>query len=283
MCGGPSMSHKRCDEPVYRAGVYPDGLVYAEGRAAAIADGSRESHRLASVSDVALAARQVVGDLGGLGLELDGVVEVGRLDLASELLFDDGRDGLALLHGLARVDLPWLKRFPAETRYGVESVEWRTLQGSAIVMRGYDKGLESKTAGRGERVRLERQSRKRKGRALAVAKLATEDLRALYLGRELRAIAEQARPVTMCSTPDAIELVNAMVAAGDVSRREAEGVLGFLVGGRQAGEYARRTWYRRWGQLRQYGIALDDLRQRPVEIPVARYVDAMASAWAVAA
>lgn len=89
-------------------------------------------------------------------------VGVGRADLASELRFSDGRDGVELLRAVSYVDLPWLKvGTEGGKRDSLETVSWRTVNGRSVVMRMYDKGRETGLAAPGEWIRFERQRRRR--------------------------------------------------------------------------------------------------------------------------
>jgi hypothetical protein len=109
------------------------------------------------------------------------------------------------------------------------------------------------------------------------------DLGSLYLGRELASFVAADLELTVCTTPDAIALVDALARAGSVKRGPADSVMGFLVGRRLQDDYSRSTWYARWKQLRDLGIALDDQAQQLVSVPVSRYVGQLVDQWAVAA
>jgi len=262
-----------------RWGAFPDGLSYVEGRVAAVLDGA-DAHYLATPQR-AVEAAELFADTIGCDV---GQVGVGRLDLASELHFDDGREGLALMRAMAALDVPWLKTgTEGSKRDGLETVAWRNVNGRSINFRLYDKGVESETAAPGTRLRGERQRRMRKGRELVAAALPSLDLGSLYIGRELRPFAAADRSVTVCNTLDAVEVLNALARAGTVTRGRADRLAGFLICGRRRIDYTARTWYRVWSELRTLGIALDDQIAEVIELPVSRYVGALADAWAVAA
>jgi hypothetical protein len=54
-----------------------------------------------------------------------------------------------------------------------------------------------------------------------------------------------------------VERIAAAIAAGDLSRREGERLIGFVaLAGGPADDYPRATWYRRLAQLR--GLGVDD-------------------------
>jgi hypothetical protein len=89
-----------------RIGAHRDGMLYAEGRLAAILNGPDDHSLLpmAALEPGAQAAAQ------RFGFDIDATdSRIGRLDIAAELQFDDGRDGLAFLHALSLADVPWAK------------------------------------------------------------------------------------------------------------------------------------------------------------------------------
>lgn len=261
-----------------RWGSFPDHA-YVEGRVAALLDGP-DAHYLATPGQLVEAAELVADTVGG---DVADVV-TGRLDLASELRFDDPREGLALMRAIAAADVPWLKTgTEGSRRDGLETVAWRTVNGRSVQLRLYDKGRESGTAEPGTLLRGERQRRMRKGRELTAVEIPNVNLRELYVGRELAAFVRSDVELTVCSTPDAVELLTALTRAGHVQRSSADLLMGFMVGGRRQADYSPHTWARRWRRLRQLGIALDDQAGEQLRVPVARYVGQLADAWLVAA
>jgi hypothetical protein len=262
-----------------RWGAYPDGLGYVEGRVAALLDGP-EAHYLATPAQAVEAVELFADTIGVPAPE----VVIGRLDLASELRFGNGRDGLGLMRALASVDVPWLKTgTEGSKRDGLETVAWRTVNGRSIQLRLYDKGVESDTAAPGEHLRGERQRRMRKGRELVALELPNVNLGALYVGRELVKLAAADESVTICNTATAIDLLNGLARAGSVTRGTADLLAGFVSCGRRRTEYSDSTWLRRWSSLRGLGIALDESQREPVNVPVSRYLGQLVDAWAVAA
>ena len=85
---------------------------------------------------------------------------LGRVDLTVDLQADSGREGLALLAGIAAVQpgarlASVVRRQPGGC--AIETVSWMGTRG--VMARAYDKGVESNLAARGERIRLEDQRR----------------------------------------------------------------------------------------------------------------------------
>jgi hypothetical protein len=105
------------------------------------------------------------------GFDVDPIdARLGRLDIAAELTFDDGRDGLAFLHALSLADVPWAKvGTEGKKREHIQTVNFRTVRGRQILMRAYDKGIEAGIAPPGELIRFERQRRYRKTAERTVA------------------------------------------------------------------------------------------------------------------
>ena len=167
-------------------GAYPDGLVTIEGRLAALLYGE-EDHRLLGADDF-VRAPEAAADL--FGLDLDAApVGIGRADLASELVFTDGREGQEFLRALSYVDLPWLKvGVEGAKRDNLQTVYHRDIRGRSVKLRCYDKGVESETCAPGTWLRLERQRRWRKEREPTVNDIVARGLAEEFAGRELRAV-----------------------------------------------------------------------------------------------
>jgi hypothetical protein len=267
-----------------RWGSFPDGMHYLEGRVAAILDGP-DAHYLATPIQLLEAAGRFADTVG---VDVENVV-TGRLDLASELRFENPREGLALMRAISSADVPWLKTgTEGSRRDGLETVAWRSVNGRSIQLRLYDKGRESGVAEPGTLLRGERQKRMRKGRELVASAIPTVNLRKLYVGRELASFVAQERELTVCNSIDAAELLDALAAAGEIKRQGADLLMGFVMGRRRQADYTNargdsKTWDRRWRKLRELGIALDDQAAEKLTVPVSRYLGQLADAWAVAA
>lgn len=263
-----------------RWGAFPDGLGYVEGRVAALLDGP-EAHYLATPRQVVEASEIFANTVGAN--ELADVV-LGRLDLASELRFDDGREGLALMRAMAALDVPWLKTgTEGSKRDGLETVQFRTINGRTIQLRLYDKGRESGQENDGEHLRAERQRRFRRGREIVAEQLPTLNLAEMYVGRELRQFTASGYEATVCNSPDAVQLLNALADSGRVTQGTADVLAGFVARGRRRHVYTRQTWDRRWAALRQLGIFIDDQASELVSLPVAAYVGQLVENWAMVA
>jgi hypothetical protein len=258
-------------------GAYPDGLVTVEGRLAALLHGE-EDHRLLGADDF-VRAPEAAGDL--FGLDVDAApVGVGRADLASELRFTDGEEGLEFLRALSYVDIPWLKvGTEGGKRDRLETVYHRNMRGRSVALRCYDKGIESETCGPGMWLRLERQRRWRKEQEGTVHDVVDRGLAEAFVGRELRAAVAGDDEVMVCDPPAAAERLRELYAwqaiTGDALHR-----LGAFVWFGSEGLHPR-TAQRRAAELRRLGLALNPHEGGRATVPVGEYLRAFAAAWAV--
>jgi hypothetical protein len=262
-----------------RLGVFPDGLHYLEGRAAAILARDPDDHSLAPAHSL-IAAEQAALDFvreQGAYIPDGSPARLGRIDLASELRFSDGSEGGAFLHSLAALDVPWCKtRVDGRKGDYVETVSFHGTRGKTIYLRAYDKGVESGTAKPGTRIRVERQKRFRKEREPSASLYRLADLRKAYLGREFEKLSTLPS-VVISDLPGALQAV--------IQRSEtvaqAERLAGYLVLGNWI-DYEWRTEYRRQAELRELGIYVDPGQHEVMEVPVGTYLQTLGSAWEAA-
>lgn len=266
---GPRGEVYRQEEGV-RVGALRDGTLYAEGRLAALLRGS-EDHSLLPIDALPDGAR-AAGELFGFEVDVS-VAAIGRLDVAAELRFEDGRDGLAFLHALSLADVPWAKvGTEGKKRENIQTVNFRSVRGRTILMRAYDKGVESGLAPPGELVRFERQRRYRKRSELAVSAAAELNVAHLFVGRELESLAVATAEV-VCDQWGAIDRLNELVRWGWIKAPRADALAGFLV--RRGEGHRPSTWYSRWSALRELGILIDPLARERSAVPVGRHLRAM--------
>ena len=140
---------------------------------------------------------------------------MGRADLASELRFTDGEEGLEFLRALSYVDIPWLKvGTEGQKRDRLETVYHRNMRGRSVALRCYDKGVESETSAPGARLRLERQRRWRKDQEGTVNDVIARGLAEQFVGRELRAVVLGEEEVMVCDPPAAADRLRELYARG---------------------------------------------------------------------
>jgi hypothetical protein len=253
-----------------RVGVFRDGTLYAEARLATLLHGS-DDHSLLPVAMVREGAEEASLRFG---FSVDASrAALGRLDVAAELRFDDGADGLAFLHALSLADVPWAKvGTEGKKRNHIQTVNFRSVRGRMILMRAYDKGIESQLAPPGQLVRFERQRRYRKHAELAVVAATELDVPDLFIGRELESLARVTAEV-VCDQWGAIDQLNELVRRGAIEAPRADALAGFLVRGGDG--HKQSTWYSRWAGLRDLGIVIDPLARERSAVPVGRHLRAM--------
>jgi hypothetical protein len=259
-----------------RVGAYPDGLTYAESRAAVMLAGP-EAHGLCSAAEVAGASERAVGLLCALVGEAETDPRAGRLDLTADLCFEDGREGLELLRAMSYVDVPWLKAGTEGAKRGrLESVVWRSWNGRSVQLRLYDKGVESGLAAPGTWLRLERQIRWRKARELRVSEVVGLDFGDLYRRRYLEALSDVSELVRV-DRAGAVEELRRRQGLGELGRGELQALAGFVVAG-DAGLSRSSSW-RRWARLRELGIVLDLHDGGGQVVKLSDYVARASRAW----
>lgn len=280
--------------PLGRVSVFPDGLVTVEGRASALLHQDADDHTLLAPDQLIFSeqvTRSFAQQLGAaiphaapvaLGQAPAVDVTLGRADLAAELRFSDPNEGSAFLHSLASLDVPWCKsRTDGRKGSHIETVSFHGANGKSISLRAYDKGVESGTERAGVRLRLERQKRWRKQVEVGLADFVVSDLRRIFLGREFARLTDLPY-ASVCDVPEALLVLGDHAASGALTACMHESLMGFVVGGHNV-DHSRRTMYRRAAQLRDLGIYVDPASLERVEVPVGRYLQAVASAWPVAA
>jgi hypothetical protein len=260
--------HRQADG--VRVGAHRDGMLYAEGRLAAILNGP-DDHSLLPLAELEQGAHAAAQRFG---FDVDYTdARLGRLDIAAELRFDDGRDGLAFLHALSLADVPWAKvGTEGKKREQIQTVNFRTIRGSQILMRAYDKGIEAGIAPPGELIRFERQRRYRKALERTVAMALELDPRELFIGRELNSLVEVTAE-TVCDTWGAIDRLNQLMWQGRITAPKADALAGFLI--RRGEGHRSSTWYSRWADLRMLGILVDPLARERTTVPVGRHLRSM--------
>lgn len=264
-----------------RIGAFPDGLFYLEGRAAALCAGTSENHDLATVPEVFLAEQAATDIMRDNGCELGDAsrARLGRIDLASELRFDDPSEGSAFLHSLASLDVPWCKsRVDGRKGDTIETVSFHGTRGKTIYLRAYDKGVESGTHRAGVRIRVERQKRYRKEREPLATELDILDLRQAFWGREFAKLSNLPT-ATVVDLRGAIEVL----CERATTYAQLERLAGYLVVGHYPGlsdAMERTTRWRRDSELRDLGIFVDPTQIERLEVPVGAYLQTLGAAWA---
>lgn len=218
LCEGPGGS---------RLHYFPQfGVLRLEGRASAILAGTADEHRLADASElqaVSAVARRLVRELTGEDVP---DTEAARLDVACDLTCSRD-DGLALLRVLRHAKPPRAKWMLYENPHdrAPETVAFVTEKRGRILLRAYDKGLESGASPRGELIRIERQVRVDRGRRRRPANVDAQYLGTLW-SSHLRGMSESAREATVGGATTLTQELAARVRDGSMTAAKARGLLG---------------------------------------------------------
>ncbi|HLY48037.1 MAG TPA: hypothetical protein VKR21_02475 [Solirubrobacteraceae bacterium] len=232
---------------------------------------------LAHPATLAEAARDVLGAVGELGFPLGRDAGVARADGTVTLAFVEGHQGLAVLQGVAALDFP--RSMPVVWGHPPQTVYIANESGRGMKARVYDKAVEALSGHPGTLVRFENQARYDKSLRRAVEEVDLPHVRDRFQTR-FGPLAKSAAGLTVASLPVIAARVHERIMAGEVPRREAERLLGFMAL-HQAGDrgYPRRTMFRRRRELRDRGLVLADDFFEPVEVNLGETIEAALAAW----
>jgi hypothetical protein len=256
-----------------RISVYESGLVKVTARLGALRAGSAGAHDLAPQVDLRRArgdAADVIKRACGLAPPAGDVADVRRLDVACERDFDDPVQGLAFLRAVSLMTAG--SRYKTKT---IRSADGHVETGYMITGRGrvltrvYDKGVESKTAPPGHRLRLEAQARYRLRNAQSPEAVATADLGPVA-SRSWSSYVESAGGVTVAGPDAAVQQLVQRAASGRLSVAKAERMIGTLSILRDHGRgfYDVRQGQRRLSDLAAEGVVLDETLAPSATVPV---------------
>lgn len=286
-------------------GAYPGAdLLYVEGRARALQKRDEQDHGLGRPRDLPTTEESVLDQLGALlGKAPRAAAGIRRIDLTGELMFERGEDGQELLDLLDGLHVARLRTAPVREVGGpaVETAYWRTAVRNVPKFRAYDKGVESGTAPRGERIRLERQVRHAKGTRPTLGQWLQGDLGELY-ARPLRSWLENG-----VAAGTAEQLMRVLTDAGEIwpnywatgcswasgtgtvhvslwPARKVERVLGTLAVIHSWGSawpcWSPKQRQRRMAEVRELGLLLTD---HPIVVDVDQAVSSLCDMWRAAA
>ena len=279
--------HLRLASPVRGMvlGGYPSrGLITAEGRLMSMMVGHAAEHRLLSPCHLPVGADRAREALLAAGLEVAGPLVVCRCDLAADLRFADGADGLAFLSACERgLHLPRLKQGVehAQGEARLESIFWHTPKGRKIHARLYDAGARHGAHRPGEWLRLEVELRWDGKRTPTPMHLAAADHARLFSER-ITPWLNAPKPIMVATPGGTIRRIYDAVRHGELELREAN-KLGARVNALQYGSDLLKPHDRRRKvrELRGAGFALDHsgATESPA-IDLREPLAAMATAWA---
>jgi hypothetical protein len=218
------------------------------------------------------ACRPEVGDEWGLLPGMEGQPGFGglrRCDATVDLDTGSRSRGLAILAGVAAVATT-APRAQAEVRFAkdgtgaVETVYVRGYSGVKILGRWYDKGLESGSALRGERVRAEDQRRYPRGHRRGIHELEASYVRSKFQQR-FYPLWQATKGVTVAGPLVLADRLADLVDEGTISARQAEQLAGYVVLQRRVRQKRSATYVRRKA-LRELGLVVADGALEEVEV-----------------
>ena len=247
----------------HRVGWFPGThLVFAEGHLAG-------EGQLGPVSALPGAVAAIAAAIRGVGVPLPegrslrpwraperrpGFAGLRRVDAAADLRFEDPALGLAVLEVVAAVDPPRAAVSVWRRDGRVQTVAVRGYGSGRVLGRVYDKGAESKSAPRGQLIRLEDQRRYQSGTRPTADAGGLATVHELF--RERFSYASHARMV-VGRVPDLARHLAPRVADGTIPLAKLERVLGFLALQGMGGDRShlpRATYYRRRAEARELGV-----------------------------
>ena len=265
----------------------PDGLCRADRLPEAL---DRVTEGLCDIGLIPPAFR--VAPQGGLlGIRLDGTPEIKaglgamhgggfggirRMDSTVDLKLETGREGLALLAGVAAVPVPRTKTEIVREVGGrrVETVYFRGSSGKRVLGRWYDKGVESGTAQRGRLIRPEDQRRYPKATRLDVEAVANSTFVRDSFVRRFEPLWRASMGVKVATATELAIRINELVEEGKLTPGEAVRAAGFLLLEQaDCNPQKQRTRYRTRRLCADSGLVLADGVTEDVEVELDAYIE----------
>lgn len=248
----------------HRVGWFPgSNLVYAEGHPA--------PGRLAAAEELESGLVALEGAIADYGIKLpttmyrDNVLSVRpgragvrRLDVTVDMLVESQVGG-ALLRAIAALGMPRYDHRAWYDRSGaIESVDFMGARG--IAGRWYDKGVESGSHARHERLRPEAQHRWGKDARRDVCELDTAYLRDRLFRQRFAPLWKATQGVKVVDQMQLAAEVLDRVAAGEITIAQAEQIVAsqmFALVSPERSPYKRASRWRRESLVRETGLVLD--------------------------
>lgn len=267
-------------------------LIFAEGRLSAMLSGRDEDFSLAPFSSLPTAALRLEEEIAMvLGRDrADGIggliMALRRLDLAAELRWSDPADGLAALRSLGTVSIPRVKVCEWRHEGRTETVSYYTAtKHKKLLMRIYDKGVETRSEAPGKLLRFERQHRWVKADQPELLDFVlSADPAALWLDRFEDWAESAGRLAVEGGEASQLRLIEA-VESGTLDREKAERLIGALAVAKLRGE----SWWadlgkphlgqRRRRDLDALGVAMSGSGEQVRAVAVGAAIQALRTAW----
>lgn len=218
-------------------------LIFAEGRLGAMVSGREGDFSLGRFSSLPGAAMKLEKEVAqALGHDPDeGIggdeIALRRLDLAAELRWSDPADGLAALQALGTLSIPRVKVCEWRHEGRTETVSYYTAtKRRKLLMRIYDKGVQTRSEAPGTLLRFERQHRWVRADQPEVFNFSCHaDPAALWLDRFEDWAESAERLAVKGGEGSQLKLIEA-VEDGSLDREKAERLIGALGIARLRGE-----------------------------------------------
>jgi len=215
-------------------------------------------------------------DESGLPRGRDGGLR--RVDATVTLATGEATGGRAILAGLAGLGVPGCK--PVVQCKPAQTVYLESSRSSRKLARVYDKGIERGNAQAGELLRFEDQRRYVKERWSSGLDYGAPDHVAEQFRRRFGAMAASASGMRVQSLPVLERELAERVNGGEVTRGEAERLIGFVALERAgARPLSAASGRRRRAGLRDRGLVLADEFYEPVDVDLAEPLEAVLAAW----
>lgn len=254
----------------HRVGYLPmagGGYLWMEGHPAE--DG------LAGPGELESCLARVVDSAENVGLPIGGgLAGVSRCDSTATTKWEKGGEGIAILRGMAALDVPRMK--PAVYGRPPQTVYLQGARSRTIYGRVYDKGVEASLAAPGHLVRFEDQRRFDSKTRRMVENLEP----AAFFDQRFAEMRRAAEGIRAMSLPVMQRELAEQVVAGDIAYREAERLLGYVTMMETGvGASSVRTTERRRRELRDRGLVVADDFFEPVSVNLGETLDAVVEAW----
>ncbi len=266
----------------HRVGWFPGpSLVYAEGhpgegdalgRPGQLEDRCRSLE--SAILDLGVPLPRARARRGSALLETSdrpGLAGVRRLDVTVDVSCERS-EGLAMLAGVAALDSGQLDRDVRYNGSSIGTVSWVGARGK--VARVYDKGLESGSALRGTRIRLEAQYRWTRDSRREPSELTAAYVRDKFL-RRFRSLGAAANGIKVVGKMKMRDGLMEAVESGDLTMAQAEQVIAFQLfeAGGDRGRYSQPTRWRRRQLVERSGFVLADHLAEEVEMDLGAAFD----------
>jgi hypothetical protein len=242
------------------------------------AEGHPSPHGLASPVELPAVHERLRSSVGEvIGADVDPAWDQGvrRLDATADVPSGSAGEGLALLAGVAAVQIGGVQTVVRRSVGGgrVETVELHGHRGRRILGRVYDKGVEAGVARPGVLVRLEDQRRYDASARRSVEELTVDYVRNTWRRRFLP-LWRATKGVKVAGPLVLAERIGELIENGELTPGQARAVAGYLLlDAAGVDQGSRRTRYRLRATASEAGLVLADGLMQEVEVDLGALVE----------